>query len=104
MPHSSRFFLLLLGASSLVGCFDQALVPEDEENERIEITNDEFLLDQRVTLKDEEIVVEVRRLRTSLMTMRSQSVSEKVEDTTQFGKTRRDIARLLGEQTRRAQA
>ncbi len=56
------------------------------------------------SLKDEEIVVEVRRLRTSLMTMRSQSVSEKVEDTTQFGKTRRDIARLLGEQTRRAQA
>jgi len=56
------------------------------------------------SLKDEEISVELKRLRGSLMTLRSQSVSEKVEDTSQFGKTRRDIARLLGEQTRRAQA
>lgn len=56
------------------------------------------------SLKDEEIAVEIKRLRGSLMTLRSQSVSEKVEDTSMFGKTRRDIARLLGEQTRRAQA
>lgn len=56
------------------------------------------------SLKDEEIAVELKRLRGSLMTLRNQSVSEKVEDTSMFGKTRRDIARLLGEQTRRAQA
>jgi ribosomal protein L29 len=29
-------------------------------------------------------------------------VSEKIEDTTQFGKIRKDIARLLTEQTARA--
>ncbi|MFI4897685.1 MAG: 50S ribosomal protein L29 [Phycisphaerales bacterium JB059] len=56
------------------------------------------------SLKDEEIRVEVKRLRESMLTLRSQSVSEKVEDTSMFGKTRRDIARLLGEQTRRAKA
>lgn len=56
------------------------------------------------SLKDEEIAAEIKRLRESLMTLRSRSVSEKVEDTSMFGKTRRDIARLLGEQTRRAQA
>ena len=52
-------------------------------------------------LKDEEITVELSRLRGSLMAMKNKSVTEKIEDTTQFGKTRRDIARLLTEQTAR---
>jgi large subunit ribosomal protein L29 len=52
-------------------------------------------------LKDEEIVVELGRLRSSLLAMRSKSVTEKIEDTTQFGKVRKDIARLLTEQTAR---
>jgi len=52
-------------------------------------------------LKDEEITVELGRLRGSLLAMKSKGVSEKIEDTTQFGKTRRDIARLLTEQTAR---
>ncbi len=52
-------------------------------------------------LKDEEIVVELGRLRSSLLAMRSKSVTEKIEDTTQFGKIRKDIARLLTEQTAR---
>ncbi len=52
-------------------------------------------------LKDEEIVVELGRLRGSLLAMRSKSVTEKIEDTTQFGKIRKDIARLLTEQTAR---
>jgi ribosomal protein L29 len=52
-------------------------------------------------LKDEEITVELARLRSSLLAMKSKSVTEKIEDTTQFGKTRRDIARLLTEQTAR---
>ncbi len=52
-------------------------------------------------LKDEEITVELTRLRSSLLAMKSKSVTEKIEDTTQFGKTRRDIARLLTEQTAR---
>ncbi len=55
-------------------------------------------------LKDEELGAEVARLRERLMTLKSQSVSEKVHDNSQFGKIKRDIARLLGEQTRRAQA
>lgn len=52
-------------------------------------------------LKDEEITVELTRLRSSLLAMKSKSVTEKIEDTTQFGKARRDIARLLTEQTAR---
>lgn len=52
-------------------------------------------------LKDEEITVELSRLRGSLMAMKSKSVTEKIEDTTQFGKVRKDIARLLTEQTAR---
>jgi len=52
-------------------------------------------------LKDEEITVELSRMRGSLMAMKNKSVTEKIEDTTQFGKTRRDIARLLTEQTAR---
>tara|TARA_R110000744_G_scaffold283_3_gene1097 strand:+ start:7976 stop:8173 length:198 start_codon:yes stop_codon:yes gene_type:complete len=52
-------------------------------------------------LKDEEITVELGRLRSSLLAIKSKSVTEKIEDTTQFGKVRKDIARLLTEQTAR---
>ena len=55
-------------------------------------------------LSDEEISVEMRRLREKLFTMRSQTVTEKVEDTSQFGKIKRDIARLLTEQNSRKAA
>ncbi len=52
-------------------------------------------------LKDEEIEIEVGRLRERLVTLRTQSVTEKVEDVSQFSKTRKDIARLLQERRRR---
>lgn len=52
-------------------------------------------------LKDEEIAIEVRRLRRALFDLRSKGVSEKIVDTSAFGKHRRDIARLLGEMSRR---
>ncbi len=52
-------------------------------------------------LSDEEIDVEVRRLRKRTFELRTQAVTEKIEDTTQFGETRRDIARLLTEQNAR---
>ncbi|QDU71768.1 50S ribosomal protein L29 [Mucisphaera calidilacus] len=52
-------------------------------------------------LKDEEIVHEVRRLRRELYTLRSQAVTEKLENPRQFGVIRKDIARLLTEQTAR---
>jgi large subunit ribosomal protein L29 len=48
-------------------------------------------------MKNEEIVLEGRNLRTKLFDLRTQAVTAKVEDTSQFRKTRRDIARLLTE-------
>ncbi len=56
-------------------------------------------------LSVEEIDIEVDRLRKKLFELRTQAVTEKIEDTSQFGKTRRDVARLLTERgTRRAAA
>jgi large subunit ribosomal protein L29 len=48
-------------------------------------------------LKDEEIAIELKRSREKLFRLRAQSVTEKVEDVSQIGKIRRDIAKLLGE-------
>ncbi len=55
-------------------------------------------------MKDEEIKSELGRLRAKLFTLRGQSVSEKVEDNSQFRKIRRDIARLLTERQARVGA
>ena len=52
-------------------------------------------------LSDEEIGVELVRLRKRSFELRTQAVTEKSEDTTQFGSTPRDIARLLTEQNAR---
>lgn len=52
-------------------------------------------------LKDEEITVELGRLRATMLSLNAKGVSEKIEDTTQFGKIKRDIARLLTEQNAR---
>jgi large subunit ribosomal protein L29 len=52
-------------------------------------------------LSDEEIKVETQRLRKRLFELRTQAVTEKIEDTSQFGKVRKDIARLLTESTSR---
>ena len=49
----------------------------------------------------EELSVEVAKLRNDLYDLRSQAVTEKVEDTSKFGKLRKDIARLLTEQRAR---
>ena len=46
-------------------------------------------------LSDEELVSELDRLRRHLFDVRSQAVTEKLEDTTLVGHSRRDIARLL---------
>ncbi|MCH2161433.1 MAG: 50S ribosomal protein L29 [Phycisphaerales bacterium] len=53
-------------------------------------------------LNDEEITVEIERLRRKQFEMRTQSVTEKIEDTSQIGKVRKDIARLLTEQHARS--
>lgn len=55
-------------------------------------------------MRDEEIKLELAKLRNELFDMRSQAVTEKVEDTSKFSKLRKDIARLLTEQHRRALA
>ena len=55
-------------------------------------------------LSDEEIDIEVVRLRKRLYELRCQSVTEKIEDTSQFAKTRKDIARLLTERAQRRPA
>ena len=48
-------------------------------------------------LSDEELGVELGNLRAKLFKLRSQAVTEKIEDLSQFGKVRRDIARLRTE-------
>ncbi|MBX3324192.1 MAG: 50S ribosomal protein L29 [Phycisphaeraceae bacterium] len=48
-------------------------------------------------LKDEEIAIELKKSREKLFRLRSQSVTEKVEDVSSIGKVRRDVARLLTE-------
>jgi len=46
-------------------------------------------------LSDEEMQVELSRLRRHLFDLRSQSVTEKLEDPTMITLVRRDIARLM---------
>jgi len=50
---------------------------------------------------DEEITVEMRRLSRKLFDLRTQSVTEKIEDVSQYMKIRRDIARLKTERRAR---
>ncbi len=52
-------------------------------------------------LSDEEVDVEVDRIRRHLFDLRTQAVTEKIEDSSQFGKSRKDVARLLTERKRR---
>ena len=55
-------------------------------------------------LNDEEIDVEVERLRRLHFEPRTQAVTEKIENTSQFAKIKKDIARLLTEQNARRAA
>ncbi len=52
-------------------------------------------------MQDEELQIEVNRLRRHLFDLRTQNVTEKIEDVSQFCKTRKDIARLLTEARKR---
>lgn len=47
------------------------------------------------SMKVDELHGELERLRRHLFDLRAQSVTEKLADATQLGKTRRDIARIL---------
>ena len=55
-------------------------------------------------LNDDDISVEIERLRRKHFELRTQAVTEKIEDTSQFGKIKKDIARLLTEQKSREAA
>ncbi len=55
-------------------------------------------------LTDEEIKVELANLQRKLYDLRVQTTTEKVEDTSQFRKVRKDIARLQTERTNRFRA
>ena len=46
-------------------------------------------------MKVDELHHELERLRRHLFDLRAQAVTEKLEDPTQLGKTRKDIARIL---------
>ena len=52
-------------------------------------------------LSEEELDIEIDRLRKRLFELRNQAVTEKIEDTSQFRKIRRDIARLKTERSSR---
>ena len=52
-------------------------------------------------LSDEEVGIETKRLRRRLFELRSQAVTEKIQDHSQFSKVRKDIARLLTEASAR---
>ncbi len=54
-------------------------------------------------MKEAELGIELKRLRERLYELRTQSVTEKIEDPTQFTKVRRQIARLATEQNARNQ-
>ena len=55
-------------------------------------------------LSDEELGIEVDNLRKKLFELKTQSVTEKIQDTSQFNKILKDIARLLTEQSVRSKA
>lgn len=52
-------------------------------------------------LSMEEISIEVGRLRKQLFELRTQAVTEKIENTSQFAAVRKDLARLLTEKNSR---
>ena len=52
-------------------------------------------------LKEDELRTELDRLRRHLFDIRTQAVTEKLEDPSQLTKARRDVARILTEQNRR---
>jgi large subunit ribosomal protein L29 len=53
-------------------------------------------------LGDEELAIEVGNLRKKLFELKTQGVTEKIQDTSQYGKIRKDVARLLTEQSTRS--
>ncbi len=59
-------------------------------------------IDEIRALSDEELDVELERLERHSFDIRSQAVTEKLEDPSLLGKTKRDIARIKTVMTERA--
>ena len=55
-------------------------------------------------LRDDEIDAEAARLRRKLFELRAQTITEKVKDTSQFKKNRKDLARILTERGNRSKS
>lgn len=55
-------------------------------------------------LSDEELHLELERLRRHLFDLRAQAVTEKLEDTTMLIKAKKDVARILTVQKQRLAA
>lgn len=53
------------------------------------------------TMTVEELTQEVSRLQKKIYDLRCQTATDKIEDTSLFKKTRRDIARMMTEQNAR---
>lgn len=52
-------------------------------------------------LRDDELIAEAKRLRKAIYDLRAQTVTEKTKDSSQFGKNRKDLARVLTEASAR---
>jgi ribosomal protein L29 len=52
-------------------------------------------------LRDDELAAEAKRLRKAIYDLRAQTVTEKTKDSSQFGKNRKDLARVLTETSAR---
>ncbi len=61
-------------------------------------------IDEVRQLSDDELRAELSRLRRHLFDLRSQAVTEKLEDPSMIAKARRDVARLRTIQRQRALA
>ena len=55
-------------------------------------------------LGNEELTIEVDNLRKKLFELKTQGVTEKIQNTSQYGKIRKDIARLITERNVRSKA
>lgn len=53
-------------------------------------------------MSGEELGIELKRLQDKYFTLKTQQVTEKVEDSSHFGQTKRNIARVKTEMTARA--
>lgn len=58
MPRNCHRTLPLIALVALAGCYEQVLVTGDESNGRIEITNDELVLDQRVSYPESDVPIQ----------------------------------------------